>query len=374
MRVLVLTCAHPGDDARIVHRQARALLEHGHEVVLVAPAVASTDLDPPGLERCVVPRAVGTSRVGPWRAVRREVGGLAPGCDIAIVHDPELLPVVLGRIPSPVVWDVHEDFGASVADRAWIPRPARPLASAVVASIEAVARRRCHLVVAEAAYRDRLGDVPLVPNSTWVPDAPPPPSDDERPRLVYVGRLSAGRGVAELVELGRRLGGDCEVCLVGAADRDVADVVTAATERGDVRWLGPLPNPQALEIVDGALLGLSLLHDEPNYRHSQPTKILEYMARGVPVVTTPLPLARKVVERSGAGVVVPFGDADAVVGAVVDAVAQVRSADRREVMGRLGHAYVAEHHNWAIDGARFVEQLEQWAGACSLVRPAGRPL
>ena len=84
-----------------------------------------------------------------------------------------------------------------------------------------------------------------------------------------------------------------------------------------------------MAVVDGALAGLSLLHDEPNYRVSQPTKVIEYLAHGVPVVTTPLPLARRLVEEVGAGVVVPFGDVAATLDAVLalDADPDTRRAD-----------------------------------------------
>ena len=48
--------------------------------------------------------------------------------------------------------------------------------------------------------------------------------------------------------------------------------------------------------IDGALAGLSLLRDLPNYRGSMPTKVVEYLAHGVPAITTPLPLAREIVQ------------------------------------------------------------------------------
>ena len=43
-----------------------------------------------------------------------------------------------------------------------------------------------------------------------------------------------------------------------------------------------MPNADALRLVEGSLAGLSLLQDEENFRHSMPTKVAEYMARGVP--------------------------------------------------------------------------------------------
>ena len=70
-------------------------------------------------------------------------------------------------------------------------------------------------------------------------------------------------------------------------------------------------------MLDGALAGLSLLHDEPNFRHSMPTKVVEYMARGVPVVTTPLPAAAELARGHECGFVVPFGDPVAAAAAVL---------------------------------------------------------
>ncbi|HEX9890016.1 MAG TPA: glycosyltransferase, partial [Nitriliruptorales bacterium] len=133
-----------------------------------------------------------------------------------------------------------------------------------------------------------------------------------------------------------------------------------AAAAGVIRWTGGgyVPNDQALACVRGATAGLSLLHDEPNYRHSLPTKVIEYMAHGVPVITTPLPAAAELVERYGCGVVVPFGDVDAVGRAVRDLHAQ---PDRREEMGRRGHEAARRDLSWQREGERFVALLRTWA-------------
>lgn len=279
-----------------------------------------------------------------------------------LVHDPELVPVLLARRggSAPLVWDVHEDFVASVGDRRYIPRPLRPAVAAMVHGVQRLARRRCHVILAEDSYAERFPGAPVVPNTTWVPDEIEP-FDGSAPRVVYVGRLSRGRATAEMIELGRQLAGEIEVVLIGAADADVRDEVLAADRAGIVRWLGPLPNPEALRFVRGAVAGLSLLHDAPNYRHSRPTKIVEYLAQGVPVVTTPLPLAVELVEGSGAGEIVPFGEVDEVARAAAEAVRGLADPERRAALGAAGHRYAREHHDWAVDGRRFVELLEGWA-------------
>ena len=60
-----------------------------------------------------------------------------------------------------------------------------------------------------------------------------------------------------------------------------------------------------------ARIGVSPLLDIPNYRWSLPTKILEYLAVGVPVVASDLPGTREVVEKLTGVVLVPPGDVDA---------------------------------------------------------------
>ncbi|MCU1426462.1 MAG: glycosyl transferase, partial [Actinomycetia bacterium] len=107
--------------------------------------------------------------------------------------------------------------------------------------------------------------------------------------------------------------------------------------------------------IDGALAGLSLLRDLPNYRHSRPTKVVEYMARGVPVITTPTPVAQEIVERYDTGVVVPFDDVEA----VASAVTRLRQDPAgRAAYAARGHAAALAHYNWRRSANGFVSALE----------------
>jgi glycosyltransferase involved in cell wall biosynthesis len=361
VRVLVVTCAHRGDDARIVHRQARSLLEHGHDVTLVAPLPETTGADPQGLERVPVRRASGRSRLSAWRDVRRAVSSQIDQCDLVLLHDPELVLLSRPWRRRPVVWDVHEDFAASVSDRTWIPRGVRSLVAAAVGLLQRWAAARLHIVIAEDSYAASFPHAPVVPNSTWMPE-PVPIIQTGQPCLVYVGRVSRARGALEMIEVGHRLRDEMTVVVIGSADADVVDLVQAAHADGVIDARGPLPNPEALDVASGALAGLSLLHDIANYRHSRPTKIAEYLANGVPVITTPLPLAREMIETSGAGIVVPHGGVSDVADAVVEAARRLAADPTlREAMVAAGRTFVTENHSWNVDGDRFVALLESWA-------------
>jgi glycosyltransferase involved in cell wall biosynthesis len=236
----------------------------------------------------------------------------------------------------------------------------RPLAGTVGAGVhwaEGRTERTRRILLAEHAYGDRFhGDHPVVPNTPMVPEQVRP---TERGRVIYLGRLTRARGGDELVTLGQRLAAQGIVLeVVGNADTEVADALESARERGWIDWRGFLPNAEALARVEGATAGLALLHDEPNYRHSMPTKLLEYLSRGVPFVSTPLPLAVDLAERSGGGVIVPFGDVAAACEAIV---ALDADGSRRQAMADAGRAWVSTHANWSIDGPAFVDQLEEWS-------------
>jgi glycosyltransferase involved in cell wall biosynthesis len=277
-----------------------------------------------------------------------------------LIHDPELLLALPSRRRRPpVIWDVHEDTAAALGTKPWLPRPLRPPAAVAVHTAERMAERYVHLILAEHGYVTRFGRLhPVVPNTTYVPDAPAPPDDDRR--VMYVGHLSPDRGTGDMIELARLLRPrGITVELIGPADARARAQIGPVQAAGLLRWHGFVPNDQAMPLLDGALAGLSLLHDEPNFRHSMPTKVVEYMARGVPVVTTPLPAAAELARGHECGFVVPFGDVPAACEAVL---ALHRDQDLRVKMGLRGHDAVRRTLGWPAAARDFVAQLEAWAG------------
>ncbi|NUW30140.1 glycosyltransferase [Nonomuraea sp. SMC257] len=312
MRVCVATIVHHPEDARIMHRQIRALLDAGHEVSYVAPFTHFNVTPPMGITPIDVPYEAGFGRAG--AALRR---GLR-GADLLLVHDHALLRLLPHRRP-PVVWDVRE------------PVTARRLARA---------ERRHHLCTSSE-----------VPEATMVAAAPPVPGDT---RVVHLGRLSAERGVTELIGVAERLvPHGIRMELIGAADPAVRPLLRDAQRVGLLDWYGYVPNRHALRMAEGALAGLSLAAETVT---GVPTKVLDYMGRGVPVIATAQ--SASLVERTGCGIVVPL-DVDAVVDAVLDL---KEDPARRSAHGVRGHAEARVRHHWPDHAPAFVAQMEAWAG------------
>ncbi|GII91007.1 glycosyltransferase [Sinosporangium siamense] len=324
-----------------MHRQIRALLDAGHEVTYVAPFTHCNVTPPPPIRAVDVPRAEGSRRGRALRNARSAMKRAAADADLIIAHDADLLRS-LPRLRRPAVWDVHENPAPTWLDRWTATR----------------AEQRLHLILAEPACQDRFSlPHPLVPNAVAVPAAPPPPPQSRR--VVHIGRLSLERGAVQLIELGRRLTPvGLRLDLIGPADPGVRPLLRDAQREGVLDWYGYVANPHALRMARGSLAGLSLTQDIQPVRRSLPTHVIEYMAAGIPVVTTPLPASAAVVERSGCGVVVPFGDVDAVVRALL----RLREdEERRTAMGAAGHAEALLHHQWTDHEPGLVQLLTRWA-------------
>ncbi|MGH3490288.1 MAG: glycosyltransferase [Actinopolymorphaceae bacterium] len=360
LRVLVCTVVHHPQDARILHRQIRAMLDAGYSVTYAAPFSACKTDPWPELTAIDLPRAVGRARGQALRAARRVLRTHGEDADVVLLHDPELLLVLPGLdIHGAVVWDVHEDTSAALIAKRWLPGLLRPLARMGVRIVEDRAERSLRLILAEEGYRNRFRGIhPVVPNTTYVPEHVSTAGDD---RVVYVGHLAAARGVDVMVETARHLAGSgLTIDVVGHADGPAKQILRDAQDKGWLHWHGFVPNDKAMAILDGAMCGLSLLQDLPNYRHSMPTKVLEYMAHGVPVVTTPLPAAVSMMQVHRCGVVVPFDDPEATAAAVLRL---HRDAALRTSMGTRGHEAARIGYHWPDAAREFLTRIESWAEA-----------
>jgi glycosyltransferase involved in cell wall biosynthesis len=364
-RVLVMTVVHNPSDSRIWFREIDALLTSGWHVTYVAPFSGYNQTPPvrdarlPGSLTCLeIARAEGRRRARANRAARHLLKSLARHHDLVMVHDPELLMAAAGLRLRNLVWDVHEDASAALQVKEWMPKTLRPAAAALWRSAERQAERSFDLLLAEFAYQQRFRRRhPVIPNTVPVPTETVPPGRD---RAVYVGTVTEARGCRLMIAVGRALAALPEspvhLEIIGdAPQQKSAEALRQAEREGILTWRGFLPSQAALSRISGALAGLSLLDDLPNFRCSLPTKVVEYGAFGIPVITTPLPLAEQHVRATNSGLIVPWRDPEAVVRAVV---ALRDDPDRAAVLGRNGHATALERYDWRTWSRRFVLEME----------------
>jgi glycosyltransferase involved in cell wall biosynthesis len=369
MRVLLAT---PGTDVggaeRIVLALAHALPRRGHEVVLWGPAgQLEPELDGVPLTRVVLPDR-GRSPLG----VVAGVASLAAAVrrtrpDVVHAHNPRVagmaaaaVRIARGPRRPPLLATFHGSLRTEYRG-----------AAALFRGADAVT-----CVSGDVAAGMRAAGLPaallhIVLNSVVVPLAEP----------AAVAALDG--------ELG--LGGTQVVAILGRLvpqknhGRFLAAAARVAQVRPDVRFVIVGDGPLRAELtaratalgLDGRLTFTGLRHDAPAFAaradlvavssdsEGLPLVVLEALAAGTPVVSTPV---EGVQDLGDAGVVeiVPKADDEALAHGIIELMADLQ---RRAEMGARGRELVAERYS----GEAMVDAYERLYSKLSRARPRSRP-
>lgn len=133
--------------------------------------------------------------------------------------------------------------------------------------------------------------------------------------LGYLGALNADRHIEMLVDMLAELRAAraaVRLLLIGDAlnRADHEALLQRARQLGVLEHLeitGTLPRLQALQRMQGVHIALSPYYPDPILLSTSPTKLVEYLALGLPVVASEHPEQRSILRESGAGICAPWG-------------------------------------------------------------------
>lgn len=290
-----------------------------------------------------------------WLATLPILKHLRP--DLVHCHDFDTLPAGLlwGKVSHrPVIYDAHEYYARLCQPRLqgivgtrlyrWIDRAERlgaRFASAVVTVDERLG----------GVYRHVNRHVAIIghyPNRMFAMERNPIFSRSYL-TLVYIGRLSADRGLfvyAELLRSLRQQGIPAKLRLVGVFTspeeelrlRDQAKDLEDALE-----FMGWVPYKQVFDVLRQADIGLTLLQPEPRYAAAIPVKLFEYMAAGLAVLASNFDPIAEVFRDVSCGTMIDPLNKD-------EAVNQVRywweHPDEARLAGEKGRQAVLQKYNW----------------------------
>ena len=128
---------------------------------------------------------------------------------------------------------------------------------------------------------------------------------------------------------------------------------------GTIKYIGKIDRVGINELFGQAIVGLCILKPIENYYYSQPIKMYEYMAAGIPFICSDFPGWRKVAEESQAGFCVDPSDTE-----LIRAMIRKLLLDRNEaqIMGRSGREYVLEHCTWGKEGQSLLSLYDEVRG------------
>lgn len=138
-----------------------------------------------------------------------------------------------------------------------------------------------------------------------------------RLRVLYAGTVGLAQGLDTLVEAARRAGPrTVEVTVAGdGADAPILRERIDRERIEAVRMVGSVPHAAIPGLYADADAAVVLLRDRPIFEGALPTKMLEAMAAGRAIVLSARGESARLVGGTGAGVVVPPEDPEALAGA-----------------------------------------------------------
>ncbi len=357
VRIRHLTSVHRVDDTRILHKECKSLAASGHDVALIvgrdyAGTVEGVRVVGVGTPRNRFDRMARTAW-GVYRAARRE------RADVCHLHDPELLWLgfLLKLQGHKVVYDVHEDVPKQIMNKFWIPRWARWVLSTAAGLVEGIAARVFDgLVTATPSIAEKFPAHKTIAVQNF-PEASlaARPEDEirwqDRPyAFVYAGGLAKVQGIREVVATAGLLPDGMTAVLAGWFDDDELEREVRASEGWkSVEFLGLVKRPEVMAAIRSSRCGIILDHPISNYIDAHSTKMFEYMACGLPVVCSDLPLWVRMVGEADCGVVVDPLDPQAAAEVIRRLLKDPEEAQR---LGENGRRAVLERYNWENEIAK----------------------
>jgi colanic acid biosynthesis glycosyl transferase WcaI len=182
-----------------------------------------------------------------------------------------------------------------------------------------------------------------------------PSTASELCRAMYCGTVGLAQGVGTLLaaaELLERDHAPIEVIVVGdGAERVELEDQARRSGLKRVSFEGSVSRDEVPQRIASANLTIMTLRDLPLFEDALPTKLLEYMAAGRPVVAGASGQAARLLEEVGAGIACPPENPEA----LAEAISRLASDPKlAQEMGARGRQYVDEH----LSRRAMVGQLE----------------
>ena len=239
-----------------------------------------------------------------------------------------------------------------------------------------------HIVVVTRAFKDQLVDnwqVPVeklsvvengVEARLFDPVGPKVSFDrgtDNKFIVSYIGTLGLAHGLETLIKAASHLQNvsvDIHfLCIGEGAEKERLYSLVSEHKLQNMSFLPQQPRDQIPAIIRASHVCLVLLKKAPVFETVIPTKMLEFMACGRPIILGVNGQAREIVEAAKAGICIEPEDCGALASAVTRLYMDV---ELREELGRNGREYIIKHLTRERTSATYMKVLE------SVLRNAGR--
>jgi glycosyltransferase involved in cell wall biosynthesis len=354
MNVVQLTSVHTRYDTRIFIKICSSLCSCGYNVSLIVAdglgdeLINNIHIIDVGLNKGGrFSRMLKTSKLLYDKALKLDA-------DVYHLHDPELIPVglKLKRKGKKVIFDAHEDLPKQLLTKHYLNRVTKNVLSKAFTIYERMVCSKFDGVISATPFiRDKF--LKINPNTVDVNNYPvlsefinPIDWSKKFDEAVYVGGITKVRGIVEIVS-SLEYTGDVRLNLAGVFGEEMTELEVKKNHYwSKVNEFGFLNRAEVSKLLARSKVGLVTLHPVVNYLDALPVKMFEYMAAGIPVISSNFPLWREIVESNKCGLCVDPMNPQEIAEAVVYLIDHPTEAEK---MGRRGRQSVEEKYNWVIE-------------------------
>jgi len=352
-----MSSVHVRTDVRIFYKQCASLHKAGFKVHLI---VADSKRHERKNGIIIHDAGASSSRLGrilsaPFRVLRK---AFFINADAYQIHDPELLPIaILLKLITrkPVIYDVHESYSDFILHKDYLSKTQRFILSNAIYVIEKIALKVLDTGIAATEHiSEQLGELPIIHNYPLLTEWNSIPEDDSRfesRNICYIGSITEERGIKTLIEAIEDI--DCTFHLAGSYEpATYRDELLKLPGFSKVVEHGYVDREKSAQIMGESALGIVLLAHKPNNFYSLSTKMFEYMASGLPLMVSDLPLNVKMLDTSQAGIYLDPQNIEMIKERLSSLLDDPKLLSQ---MGKKGKALVQDDLSWEAEEERYVQ-------------------
>ncbi len=363
-KITHLTSAHPRYDTRIFIKMCSSLAKNSEYDVSLVVADGFGDETKNSVNIIDVGAKSG-GRISRMTSTVKKVYQKAKELksNIYHLHDPELIPIglKLKKFGAKVIFDAHEDLPKQLLGKPYLNAISKRFLSKSAELYEKYSLKKFDFIITATPYiRDKF--LKINKNSCDINNFPiieelsnTTPWNQKNDEVCYIGGIAKIRGIKEIVKA-MELTDIARVNLGGKfSEKDVELEVKSYKGWDKVNELGFLNRDEVVTILSLSKAGLVTLHPIINYIDALPVKMFEYMAAGIPVISSDIKLWKDIVDDAKCGICVnPLNPKE-----IADAIEYIISNPQEaELMGKNGKNAIIEKYNWQIEEKKLYKVYE----------------
>jgi glycosyltransferase involved in cell wall biosynthesis len=311
MKVCHLSSVHQRNDTRVFFKECVTLQKNGYDTHLV---IADGLGDETKYDVKIIDVGKPTNRFSRIFITTLKVFLKAKKLDVDIYHfhDPELAPLCLlfRLLGKPVIFDVHENIGEQIKDKQWLSPVFANFFSFLFSFLNTIFTKSFSVIIAENSYSTIYKNPKSKHKFEVILNFPELQLLEQFKNLnrignefFYIGVISNDRGLDTILDALNILESknyDFRMHFIGRVFDDI-DWAKYTRVKEKIIFYGRMNLDEGYAISSKCIAGLAVLKPIGNYVGSYPTKVFEYMAIGLPTITSNFALYKEIVEDNKVG-------------------------------------------------------------------------